>query len=45
MGTKERRERERGEVRTKIRDAARELFAAQGYEAVTMRKIAAAIEY
>lgn len=45
MGTKERREREREEVRTKILDAARALFAEQGYAAVTMRKIAAAIEY
>lgn len=45
MGTQERREREKAEVRTKILDAARELFAAQGYEAVTMRKIAQAIEY
>ncbi len=45
MGTKERREREKEEVRTKILDAARVLFVEQGYEAVTMRKIAAAIEY
>lgn len=45
MGVKERREREREEVRTKILDAARELFATQGYEAVTMRKIAERIEY
>ncbi|HYL05175.1 MAG TPA: TetR/AcrR family transcriptional regulator [Thermoanaerobaculia bacterium] len=45
MGTKERREREREELRTKILDAARELFASEGYEAVTMRKIAQRIEY
>jgi len=45
MGVKERRERERGEVRTKILDAARELFATEGYEAVTMRKVAERIEY
>ena len=45
MGIKERREREREEVRTKILDAARELFATEGYEAVTMRKIAERIEY
>ena len=45
MGLKERREREREEVRGKILDAARELFVAEGYAAVTMRKIAAAIEY
>ena len=42
---KERREREKEEVRAKILDAARELFVEEGYEAVTMRKIAAAIEY
>lgn len=45
MGTKERRERERGELRKKILDAARVLFVEQGYDAVTMRKIAQAIEY
>lgn len=45
MGTKERREREREELRAKILDAARELFAELGYEAVTMRKIAERIEY
>lgn len=45
MGLKERREREREAVRRKILDAARELFISEGYEAVTMRKIAQAIEY
>ena len=45
MGTKERRERERRELRRKILDAARALFVEQGYDAVTMRKIAQAIEY
>ena len=45
MGIVERRERERGEVRRKILDAARELFMAEGYERVTMRRIADAIEY
>ena len=45
MGTKERREREKDELRTKILDAARELFAREGYEAVSMRRIADAIEY
>jgi len=45
MGLKERREREKEEVRGKILDAARELFVAEGYDAVTMRKIAAEIEY
>jgi len=45
MGITERREREKEEVRSKILDAARELFAAEGYEKVTMRRIAEAIEY
>lgn len=45
MGTKERRERERDQVRVKIMDAARELFVRDGYESVSMRKIAEAIEY
>jgi AcrR family transcriptional regulator len=45
MGTKERRERERDAVRTKILDAARELFALHGSEGVSMRGIAQKIEY
>src|SRR5262245_620413 len=45
MGTAERRDRERQEMQTLILDAARELFATEGYEAVTMRKIAEKIEY
>jgi AcrR family transcriptional regulator len=45
MGIVERRERERDEVRRKILDAARDLFMAEGYERVTMRRIADAIEY
>jgi AcrR family transcriptional regulator len=45
MGPSERRAREREELRTLILDAARELFAAEGVEAVTMRRIAERIEY
>jgi AcrR family transcriptional regulator len=45
MGIAERREREREEVRKKILDSARELFARDGYDKVTMRAIADAIEY
>ena len=45
MGITERREREKEEIRHKILDAARELFAGEGYENVTMRRIAEAIEY
>lgn len=45
MGVKERREREKSETRDKILDAARELFATEGYEGVSMRKVAEKIEY
>jgi AcrR family transcriptional regulator len=45
MGVNERRERERLAVRERILDAARELFAERGYEAVTMREIGKRIEY
>lgn len=45
MPDSERRERRREQVREKIVEAARELFAAEGYEAVTMRRIAEAIDY
>ena len=40
-----RRDRERRETRTLILDAARELFARDGYENVTMRAIAKRIDY
>jgi AcrR family transcriptional regulator len=45
MGVKERREREKGLLREEILDAARELFVAEGYQSVSMRKIAEKIEY
>jgi AcrR family transcriptional regulator len=45
MGTLERRARARDSVRTKILDAARELFVRDGVEAVTMRAIGRKIEY
>src|SRR5512144_2512337 len=45
MGTKERRERERHDTRELILSAAREMFASEGFEAVTMRAIADRIEY
>ena len=45
MGIAERREREKQEVRRLIMDAARDLFMREGYERVTMRRIAEAIEY
>jgi AcrR family transcriptional regulator len=45
MGSTERRERERLEMREQILDAARELFGQRGYEAVTMREIGKRIHY
>jgi AcrR family transcriptional regulator len=45
MGVKERREREKSDTRDKILDAARELFVTEGYEGVSMRKVAEKIEY
>jgi AcrR family transcriptional regulator len=45
MGVKERREREKSETRDKILDAARELFLAEGYDGVSMRRVAEKIEY
>jgi len=45
MGITERREREKEDVRRKILDAAHDLFEAHGYENVTMRAVADAIEY
>ncbi len=45
MGVKERREREKSEIRDKILDAARELFVSEGYEGVSMRRVAEKIEY
>jgi len=45
MGVKERRARERSETRDKILDAARELFVTEGYEGVSMRRVAEKIEY
>ena len=45
MGTKERRAREKEQLRRQIISAARELFVNEGYENVSMRKIAGKIEY
>ena len=45
MGVKERQEREREEVRKKILDAASELFVAEGYRNVSIRKVAEKVEY
>src|SRR5207244_10630367 len=45
MGIKERHERDRQAVRRAILDAARDLFVSQGYQNVSIRKIAERIEY
>ena len=45
MGVKERQERDREAVARAILDAARDLFVAEGYPNVSIRKIAEKIEY
>ena len=45
MGPKERRVRDREQTKSRILDAAREMFVEDGIEAVTMREIAKRIEY
>jgi AcrR family transcriptional regulator len=45
MGIKERQERDREATRRSILDAARELFVNEGYQNVSIRKIAERIEY
>jgi AcrR family transcriptional regulator len=45
MGIKERHERDREAVKRAILDAARDLFVHEGYENVSIRKIAERIEY
>jgi len=45
MGIKERHERDRETTRRSILDAARELFVTEGFQNVSMRKIAERVEY
>ena len=45
MGTQDRRDREKQELRLKIQSAATELFVLDGYQNVSIRKIAERIEY
>jgi AcrR family transcriptional regulator len=45
MGPKQRRQREKETLRQDILDAARDLFVKEGYENVSMRRIAEKIEY
>jgi AcrR family transcriptional regulator len=45
MGIKERQERDREAIRRAILDAARDLFVSEGYQNVSIRKVAERIEY
>jgi len=45
MGTKERRDRERQELRQAILSASRDIAAREGWQAVSIRKVAERIEY
>ncbi|HZT38425.1 MAG TPA: TetR/AcrR family transcriptional regulator [Bryobacteraceae bacterium] len=45
MGVQERRARQRQELRQEILEAARDLFVREGFENVSMRKVADRIEY
>ena len=45
MGPRERKQRERDDTRGRILDAARELFVSEGYDGVSMRRIAEKVEY
>jgi len=45
MGATERREREKAAFREQVLDAARKIVLTHGFQALTMRKIAEAIEY
>ena len=45
MGTKERKQRDKKDMKDSILDAAMKLFLSQGYKNVTLRKIADEIEY
>ena len=45
MGIKERKERHREDLKARILEAAKKLFVTEGYEATSIRKIAAEIEF
>src|SRR2546428_11503586 len=45
MGTTERKARHKADLKQEILDAARALFVKEGYESVSIRKIADKIEY
>src|SRR2546425_3395256 len=45
MGTTERKARHKADLKEEILDAARDLFVREGYESVSIRKIADKVEY
>lgn len=45
MGVQDRRAREKQQLREQILDAARDILVTQGYDALSMRKVASRIEY
>ena len=45
MGVAERKSRQKADLRQEILDAAQDLFVSQGYESVSIRKIAEKVEY
>jgi len=45
MGVAERKSRQKADLRQEILDAARDLFVREGYESVSIRKIAEKVEY
>jgi AcrR family transcriptional regulator len=45
MGLRERRQRQKGLLRQEILDAARDILAREGYEGLSMRKVADRIDY
>jgi AcrR family transcriptional regulator len=45
MGVKERRERQKGQLRQEILVAARDILVREGYEGLSMRKVAEQIDY
>ena len=45
MGVSERRQREKEDLRRRILEAAREIIVAEGFDALTIRRVADAVEY
>ena len=45
MGVKERRAKQKGQLRQQIMDAARDILVREGYDGLSMRKVAERIDY